>query len=914
MKAKYFHTPRNYFPGKAEDRQNQLPYPMKTSLLTLLATLLAAASVSAQIQPAVYVQLFMHCEEPHVPDTPNFKTMTALTAGNAASTGSYVYWRTQLKTYADMCAARGLKLNYQSDWNFLEGCWKFEIKTPLAGIKDNTGGLTIIQYLQSLGHECDPHSHQSSGYTYADVAFLLTKCGGTDTKVAGGHRLDPTTGEALDYAQLTAAGGVAPGTYTAAQTDPANRAPNWTPLLLMGGASASHENDPHYTGLWRPASATAYTSYASSSTAIPAIGHWNEDLREIGRLVRDLQSGVIPSAGKIWTASVHTNHRDIVDNTFLTTNIKATLDTLKSWQDAGGIRTTGFREVLDTIWPAQFGSTQHIHLPPDDHVSFSENWQDFYFKAQSAGYLERIMDLHESTGVPLDVFFTTWQTDIIADEYPDLMGRLISSALVSQGYHLRAPKPYDNGFEWGTLALTTGVTDAQRRGIIANYETYRLNPMTATNYTTAVPDTSSSGGFARLTALQGYAPVTVGALAATTPVNLTSIVNDYFHDPDDTATNGASGAKMLVEHSPPTNLNQRWSQPTSAGYTADAGMLYYRPEHFDWKLITLWDTTLPDYAPSQTLAQSMTAAHATSTSGGRAPWFIGIKLHDNDLFSTQSAWSLVWPNSNQSSWNLSRLNASLALSTATQQTRWLAYQAVVQDAAARYATRSIEVGNSMDTMSLQLHPVVRPVGLSLTKVDEEPAVGAQLAALSGGGILSGQAVRYSLVTGTGDTDNADFSIAGSSLRAARRLNYEAKAVRKLRVRWEWVDSQNAATVLASGDRALTIALRNVTTDDDDADGFTEADELTAGTNPADASSAFRPLSVTSAGGAVAISFNAVAGRTYTLQSSTDLQFWVNESDATAIVIATTGSAQTLRDLDPGAAVRKYYRIAISLTP
>ena len=89
-----------------------------------------AYPIPAAATPAIYVQLFMHSEEPHVPDTPNFRDMTALTAGNAASTASYIYWRNQLREYARMCSDRGIKLNFQSDWNFLEGCWKLEVKTP----------------------------------------------------------------------------------------------------------------------------------------------------------------------------------------------------------------------------------------------------------------------------------------------------------------------------------------------------------------------------------------------------------------------------------------------------------------------------------------------------------------------------------------------------------------------------------------------------------------------------------------------------------------------------------------------------------------------------------------------------------------------------------------------------------------
>lgn len=891
---------------------NRKPY----EFLAAAALIIGPGFDTAGAMPVVHVQLFMHCEAPSVPDTPNFKTMTAIQADNAASTSSYRHWRNQLKTYGDMCHARGIKLNYQSDWNFLEGVWQWEIKTPLSGITSDTGGLNVLQYLVSLGHEVDPHSHQTQGYTYADVAFLLAKCGVADTGVCGGHVLDATTFDALEYDDLTVAGGVAPGIYTSAQTDPLLRAPNWSPRLLMGGASAGHENDPHVSGIWRPASATDYFGTSTNPAAIPAIGQWTEDPLELWRLVADLRSGRIAHDNKVWTVNIATNHRDIVTDSYLQTDVRAVLDTLKTWQDGGYIVSNTYQEMLDDVWPNQYGGVQHIHQRPDDHVAFSLNWQDFYFKDRSAAALEAILDHHESLGMPLDVFFTTWQSDIIADEHPDLMGRLASSALVSQGYHVRPPKPYASGFEWGTLAQTSGVTDAQRRDVVENYESYRLDPNTCVSHATAVPDSAHQGGFARITALQGYAPVCVGALPATVPVNLTNTVYDYFHDPDDDPANGAGGAKMLVRHTSYTNLNTRWNHPQATSYSTDARYLFYRPEHYDWKLITLWNTSLPDYDPSQTLTDCFSDAHATASAGGRAPWFVGIKLHDNDLFASQSAWTLVWPSENEASWDLGQLSPSLELNTSTQAGRLTTYQSIVTEAASRHAAEEINVVNSMDTMSLQFHPVTRPLGLSRTKVVEEAAVGSTLCLISGGGVISGQNLRYQLVSGAGSDDNADFLISGNELRTARRLDYETKPTLHLRVSWEWVDATGGATVLASGERALTLVLGDSNEDDDDADGQTQAEEALAGTDPNDAQSFFRPLDHQFGGdGSFSTTIAGVAGRVYRLQSSTDLVTWTDEADPEATQTVTSGGEIILRDDDPLPELpRLFYRVAVSLAP
>src|SRR4030095_5760927 len=119
---------------------------------------------NATATPALYFQLFMHNE-----DTPNFSGSSTL----------YITWRTGLLELAQMCDARALKWNLQSDCSWLEGVRKWEINpaTAIPGITDNTDGLNIMLYLHAhYGVELDPHSHEGQGYSYADVAWLHTQC------------------------------------------------------------------------------------------------------------------------------------------------------------------------------------------------------------------------------------------------------------------------------------------------------------------------------------------------------------------------------------------------------------------------------------------------------------------------------------------------------------------------------------------------------------------------------------------------------------------------------------------------------------------------------------------------------------------------------------------------------------------
>lgn len=826
----------------------------------------SAVAVALGMDPVrgepVHVLLSSHNEQPHVPDTPNFTNFTAQ--------ADYVRWRNALKEFAEMCIARGLRYNCQCDWNFLEGVRKWEVHpaSAIPGIATNTGGQNILLYLHNLGQtsgvpvEIDPHSHESHGYSYADVAWLIEQCGVPAAPVVGGHTLDDTTWYAFDFDRLAAPTGVVAAKYSAAS--------NWFPVLLMGGGTAGHVNDPRTAGLWRPASASAYFTHATNGP-LASIGGWQNDLYALDELVTRRDTGGLPGPDRMWATSLVLNHRDFRDAAYRTNEARMILDTLKAWQDEGRIRTTTYLEALD-FWQTNHQEETSLYERPADNVAFSLNWQDFHYTNESAAYLDMLLTLHEEWQVPMDVFFTTWQTDVL-ETYPDVLGRVLSSALLAQGYHVRPPKPYASNFLWG--AITNAATDTT--ALILDYETHGLDLVTG------LP-TTHDGGYAKLAALQGYPPVCVGALA---PGHLASSVYPVFSN---------LGARLFVRHSPPTDVNTLESTTH----------LPYRPEHRDWKLTGVWNPISGDPQPN-TLTQAMAEAHDTASSGGHAPWFVGIKLHDNDLFAEQSQWTLVYSNAWSRPWNPDQHAA--ALSSSEQADRLSFYADLVAEAAARRT--HLNAVNSFDTVAFMGDPRPRPIGLTRTAVDEHTWVGSELAAIRGGGHVAGQAVRYTLAAGDGDDDNGDFLISSNRLLATADLDYESGAARHLRVRWEWIDGLDGVTVLGSGERALTLVLRNITTDDDDGDGMTEAQEAIAGTDPLDADSVLRltlALPPTEAGVLEAGVFG-VTGRTYALESSTNLAEWARETGVAATNLPGLNAALWPADTNAFAAA-KYYRIAV----
>ncbi|MEI8153565.1 MAG: hypothetical protein WCG92_18530, partial [Hyphomicrobiales bacterium] len=74
------------------------------------------------------------------------------------------------------------------------------------------------------------------------------------------------------------------------------------------------------------------------------------------------------------------------------------------------------------------------------------------------------------------------------------------------------------------------------------------------------------------------------------------------------------------------------------------------------------------------------------------------------------------------------------------------------------------------------------IGLSATTIAENNAVNAVVGTLSTTDSDVGDSFTYTLVSGTGDADNASFNISGSSLRASVAFNFEALSSYSIRVR------------------------------------------------------------------------------------------------------------------------------------
>ncbi|MCX7399769.1 MAG: cadherin domain-containing protein [Planctomycetales bacterium] len=94
------------------------------------------------------------------------------------------------------------------------------------------------------------------------------------------------------------------------------------------------------------------------------------------------------------------------------------------------------------------------------------------------------------------------------------------------------------------------------------------------------------------------------------------------------------------------------------------------------------------------------------------------------------------------------------------------------------------------------------INLSNSSVAENLAIGATVGSFSTTDADSGNTFTYSFIAGTGSTDNASFTIDGSTLKTAAVFDYETKSSYSVRVR---VTDQGGLTY----DKAFTINVTNV---------------------------------------------------------------------------------------------------------
>jgi gliding motility-associated-like protein len=137
-------------------------------------------------------------------------------------------------------------------------------------------------------------------------------------------------------------------------------------------------------------------------------------------------------------------------------------------------------------------------------------------------------------------------------------------------------------------------------------------------------------------------------------------------------------------------------------------------------------------------------------------------------------------------------------------------------------------GSTTATVSLVFNTAPTAIALAPATVAENAASGTTVGTLSATDADTGDTFTYALVSGTGSTDNASFTIDGTSLKTAAVFDFETKASYSVRVR---VTDAGGLTF----EQALTITVTDVN-EDRDGDGVLDNEEAVDGTDPLDACS------------------------------------------------------------------------------
>jgi hypothetical protein len=271
---------------------------------------------------------------------------------------------------------------------------------------------------------------------------------------------------------------------------------------------------------------------------------------------------------------------------------------------------------------------------------FSINVQHFNRVDLSAATVSRILDIHDREGVPVDVYMTDAMVDAFSRQYSSLWTRLNTSTLARLNYHSRPPKPYYTDYDW---AGWSNLSASARTARVLEYE------RALTDGITGLPS-STPGGYALLKAQPNANP---GVAAFQSNAGTVDSVAAAFVQ---------LGAKWTITHEAPTNLGD------------SARGLRFRPEHFDLKLFEQVGGSVP------TLMSSALSS-ARGLAGGRMPYVVGVKMHDNDFFAERSAWLTVYVDqSRRPPWDPTR-QASLKSSSA-QAEQWRLYEEAVAWASA----------------------------------------------------------------------------------------------------------------------------------------------------------------------------------------------------------------------------------------
>jgi hypothetical protein len=288
-------------------------------------------------QPLLYLMYNVRNKDPDFPGSANY----------VEDRLAYVEYRRGILKLTRYFEEQGIPWNFQCDWNFLEGVLRYEVREPDADLLAETEGLNIVQYLARHGVEVAPHSHESYGYNYADVAYLIRQTGVEPAPVVGGHVYLP--GEGFQNWPRFSDG--IHGQKYGAQAF-------WQPTILTGSATYLHQDEPMITGVWRPKSVEDFLQHDPHG-ALVSIGEWGPTSASILRLLDDIRDGALPQ-DKMYTAALGINSYALGEEDYFQHLIKESVEPFLQLHAEGQIEFMHYADVLK-VWQERFNAEGFVH-------------------------------------------------------------------------------------------------------------------------------------------------------------------------------------------------------------------------------------------------------------------------------------------------------------------------------------------------------------------------------------------------------------------------------------------------------------------------------------------------------------------------------------------------------------------------
>lgn len=291
----------------------------------------------------IVVTIFTHNEDKYHPDTPDFTLSENKT--------EYVEFRDAIISFAQYLQQNDIPWDFQSDSNFTSAALMYEVNDPDATLLADTNGLNIFQYLQSLGAVNDTHSHESDGYNYTDVNYLISLTGTERTHVVGGFIQDDDWTVFKDPLM---------GSLYSDE--------EWQFDVLMGSGTPNHVNEIQWSGMLNPTSSDDfYTNDPTSSLA--SVGNWDATPEALDALISQIQSGSLPQ-GKLYTANIAINQSDLASggDTYLQSVITDKINPLIELRSEGQIEIMTFPQIAD-LWRTTYAEDPFVCIEGDKVAS-----------------------------------------------------------------------------------------------------------------------------------------------------------------------------------------------------------------------------------------------------------------------------------------------------------------------------------------------------------------------------------------------------------------------------------------------------------------------------------------------------------------------------------------------------------------